>query len=132
MRLADIEQYWPMLEAARQGKTIQRFSNDKWWDCDPHNSSVRFGDDWSKYRIKPEPRLRPWTPQEVPVGAIVHDNAIGDWIACELITHKDSTGQVELGDGCGGKRWFSPQDLFNLYTHSTDGGKTWLPCGVAE
>jgi hypothetical protein len=23
-------------------------------------------------------------------------------------------------------------DLLKLYEHSTDGGKTWLPCGVVE
>jgi hypothetical protein len=28
--------------------------------------------------------------------------------------------------------WYSPDILSNAFKHSTDNGKTWLPCGVTE
>ena len=81
---------------------------------------------WSDYiyRIKPTAKLRPWTADEVPLGA---------WIKA-----KDAAWKAAIvgfsDDGCirtiGGD--FSCDIAFKFYEHSTDGGKTWLPCGVME
>ena len=74
--------------------------------------------DWFNciYRIKPTPVLRPWTAEEVPLGA---------WMRCKhnpqdrmLIHWVNSQADREL--------WLGKNE------HSTDGGKTWLPCGVVE
>ena len=73
---------------------------------------------WSgcDYRIKPTPILRPWTADEVPLGA---------WIRFKKTPHDRHL----LG-------WVSDQDFRDMWLdereHSTDGGKTWLPCGVVE
>ena len=68
--------YWPLFEAAKQGKTIQKLNlqNDKWYDCDPCASDVSFRHAPEFYRIKPEPKLRPWKPEE-GVGKIVRVKA---------------------------------------------------------
>ena len=68
------------------------------------------------YRIKPTPVLRPWTADEVPLGAWMRskrnpqDRMLIHWV--------NSQSDREL--------WLGKNE------HSTDGGKTWLPCGVVE
>lgn len=70
----------------------------------------------TQYRIKPTAKLRPWTADEVPLGA---------WIRCKKTPHNRHL----LG-------WVSGQADRDMWPdereHSTDGGKTWLPCGVVE
>lgn len=83
----------------------------------------------AEFRIKPEPKFRPWRPQEVPVGAwfrwppsrqadqlpylIIEVNAttvfFGSKYSCRI--------ELMLTDGG---------------SHSIDGGKTWQPCGILE
>ena len=68
------------------------------------------------YRIKPTTKLRPWTADEVPLGA---------WMRFK----RNPQDRVLLG-------WVSVQADRDLWLdereHSTDGGKTWLPCGVVK
>lgn len=67
------------------------------------------------WRLYTEPKLRPWEPEEVPLGA---------WMR-----HKQSLRRyLIISDGLeeGHADWLSN------YEHSIDGGKTWLPCGVEE
>jgi len=82
----------------------------------------------SRYRIRPKPTLRPWNPEEVPVGAQYRYKAspeerslILGVTAVELqlpmiVRNESITFQRALEAG----------------EHSTDGGKTWKPCGVKE
>ena len=67
------------------------------------------------YRIKPT--LRPWTADEVPLGAQVRSKSY----------HPDHRSLITTsGNSIHREGWL------NGYEHSTDGGKTWLPCGVEE
>lgn len=72
-----------------------------------------------------EPRLRPWKREEVP-----HNS----WFRSK----SNTTSWVKM-DGSDSKFvYFSSGDemtleiLANTHEHSTDGGTTWHPCGVAE
>ena len=69
-----------------------------------------------EYRIKPAAKLRPWTADEVPLGA---------WIRCKKVIDDRSI-----------LAWTSTQRDRDMWLdereHSTDLGKTWLPCGVVE
>jgi len=74
--------------------------------------------DWfnSNYRIKPTKTLRPWTADEVPLGA---------WMRFKLLPSTRliiSSGTLSINF----KQWLEDRE------HSLDGGKTWLPCGVEE
>ncbi len=75
------------------------------WDFDSYD-----------YRIKPTATLRPWTADEVPLGAWIrfkkapYDRHLLGWVS----------GQADR------ELWLEERE------HSTDGGKTWLPCGVVE
>jgi hypothetical protein len=68
------------------------------------------------YRIKPTAKFRPWTADEVPLGA---------WMRFK----RNPQDRVLLG-------WVSVQADRDLWLdereYSTDGGVTWKPCGVVE
>ena len=70
------------------------------------------------YRIKPTPTIRPWTADEVPLGMQMRakDPNYGNRRSLICGTYDESTRSA----------WLSTSE------HSTDGGKTWLPCGVME
>jgi hypothetical protein len=71
-----------------------------------------------------EPRLRPWKMEEVPLGAWVRYKVGANWQGlltdcfsdCITVSHS---------------AWAYPL-AFEKLEHSTDGGKTWHPCGVVE
>ena len=102
------------------GKTIQwrRRDQNEWFDVEPACTATILSWDWDEfeYRVKPEPKLRPWTADEVPLGA---------WMRFK----RNPQDRVLIG-------WVSVQADRDLWLdereHSTDDGKTWLPCGVEE
>jgi hypothetical protein len=77
-----------------------------------------------KYRIKPTKTLRPWTADEVPLGAWLRHSKQGRKAIIMDVTPDPSIG-------INGS-YFSPQFVLAYCEHSLDGGKTWLPCGVEE
>ncbi len=68
------------------------------------------------YRIKPTATLRPWTADEVPLGA---------WIRYKRALH-DRSILAWTSNQADRDMWFDERE------HSTDGGVTWKPCGVVE
>lgn len=71
-----------------------------------------------EYCVIPDPTYRSWTADEVPLGA---------WMRVKDSPH---TGRriliCDTYDILTRSTWLSTSE------HSTDGGKTWLPCGVEE
>jgi hypothetical protein len=76
-----------------------------------------WGNDTKIYRIKPTPTFRPWTADEVPLGGQLRSKSYHPDHRSMITT----SGNTILREG-----WL------NEYEHSTDGGKTWHPCGVTE
>jgi hypothetical protein len=70
------------------------------------------------YRIKPAKTLRPWTADEVPLGA---------WLRV-----KDSNCGHRRVLICGTYDELTRSTWLSTSEHSLDGGKTWHPCGVME
>ena len=70
----------------------------------------------TQYRIKPAATLRPWTADEVPLGA---------WIRYKRALH-DRSILAWTSNQADRDMWLDERE------HSTDGGKNWLPCGVVE
>jgi hypothetical protein len=76
-----------------------------------------WGNDTKMYHIKPTAKLRPWTADEVPLGAQVRSKSY----------HPDHRSMIiQSGNSMTREGWLT------CYEHSTDGGKTWHPCGVME
>lgn len=81
----------------------------------------------SRFRIKTPQKLRPWKPDELPLGAWIRTKGSSDVSIAIAVRN----GLLTWSDG---KECYSvnPTHLFNNFEHSTDQGKTWLPCGVLE
>lgn len=101
------------------GKNIQykRKKENAWIDIEQAPKRTTFYWGWYEfdYRVKPEPKLRPWTEDEVPLGA--------------QLRYKGDTSRSLLGITATDeirKEWLAERE------YSIDGGKTWLPCGVEE
>lgn len=81
------------------------------------------------FRLAPEPpakRYRPWTLEELPAMAIFRKTHMFGWFALQ--------GANEGGVWFNTPSWGAEQARFDQllsdHEHSTDNGKTWLPCGV--
>lgn len=102
-----------VMQAYVDGKEVEF----KWMSKD-WNSTDKPEWNWSAYdyRIKPTAKLLPWTADEVPLGAWMRskrnpqDRMLIHWVSSQ----------------CDREMWLDKNE------HSTDGGKTWLPCGVEE
>ena len=122
MKQHEAKQFLPIIHAWADGKTIQmRCGTEDWRDC----VDVGLTQPASDYRIKPEPNLRPWKPEEVPVGALLQGKGREHgWRA--VISY--ASGNIVKGEGIS----LTLDSVFTWHEHSLDGGKTWLPCGVME
>ena len=69
-----------------------------------------------EYRIKPAATIRPWTADEVPLGAWMRKVPNGEY---RWLINTSSLDEIR-------KEWLEECE------YSTDGGKNWLPCGVVE
>ena len=61
MTKEDIKKFMPLMQAMLEGKTIQRHLDDMGW---VYTDKIFVGDGVSLYRIKPEPKYRPFKTQE--------------------------------------------------------------------
>ena len=113
MNIEETKEAIRVMQAFVDGKEVQyEVPNKEWITTDqPAWNFISYN-----YRIKPTATLRPWTADEVPLGAwirfkkVIDDRSILAWTS----TQRDRD------------MWLDERE------HSTDGGKTWLPCGVVE
>lgn len=125
MKLSQAKDYLPFVQAVAEGKTIQyRHPSLSWCDLSMDDNITNYLIEF--LRVKPYPTYRPWKPEEVPVGALIH--------------RKDRKWTSLVLGICDGKillcfynriESYSFTSLLEATEHSPDHGKTWLPCGVA-
>lgn len=106
----------PIITAFAEGKMVEWFSCGS-WTLAPEPK----WDDNVKYRIKPEPLLRPWNPEEMPVGAVVKSKSNPTLRRIIMATEVDGTPVL------GGYGSIHASTL--LENWMLDDGK---PCGVVE
>lgn len=123
MKLSQAKDYLHFVQSAAEGKTIQLLHKGEWKDISEFLANYPP----THYRIKPETKLRPWKREEVPVGALarnkIRDSEHNKYVIVSLNGNDISFGRAE---------WKSIEKMFDECEHSTDGGKTWKPCGVKE
>ncbi len=125
-----------VMEAFESGEEIQirnlpPFADRGWDDLGDVDNIIW---NWLQldYRIKPKPTLRPWKPEEVPVGALIRGSHHGVRVILGYGKTDNSSnfyvlywGHCEMtGDGL--------EKCFKHREHSLDNGRTWRPCGVLE
>lgn len=129
MTQSEAKDFWPLIKAWAEGATLQTMSDGVWEDT---HGGVAFTWHVENYRIKPEPKLRPWKPSEVPCGFIAREKDVSkrdaEWAAPISVTGR---GVLFAGDITGLSQ-FSFDEMLDHLEHSTDGGKTWKPCGIEE
>jgi hypothetical protein len=74
--------------------------------------------------LMPPTKLRPWRPEEVPLGAWTR---LKEHPHCRQLITEVSEYCVGIGIDARGL-----DKILIDSEHSTDSGKTWLPCGVEE
>ena len=99
---------------------------DSAWQTWRIDGSIRSSESPNNFLISEwtEPKLRTWKPEEVPLGAWMREKTVGLPSLIVAITSNS------LWRGHGDQ--MALDYALAHYEHSTDGGKTWLPCGVAE
>ena len=131
MKQHEAKQFIPIIQAWADGKTIQwreTPTSSQWHDYS-NKGSCNFSGSADEYRIKPEPKLRAWKPEEVPVGALYK------WQNHVAVILSVADGQkLCFLDRCGKITWnfLDAGVMCEESKHSLDGGKTWFPCGVME
>lgn len=116
-----------VIKAFSEGKTVQyRIKSAPklgWIDAEHPSWNACLND----YRIKPTPTLRPWKPEEVPVGARIRKKGTK---SCSLITsHSDYDFSGICGDHIERCEF---NVAVNYHEYSLDHGVSWRPCGVEE
>lgn len=119
MNREEARQLLPIIRAFAKGKTVQcQPSLIAPWD--DLGDAVNFLYGPNCYRIKPEPKLRPWTSNEMPRVLVVRCKA-GPGRPVSLIVD----GEWEHGI------LVSPTDLADNYVRLDENGSE-HPCGVVE
>jgi hypothetical protein len=121
MNIEETKECIRIMQAFVDGKEVEHRYNGMWvkiyvprWDWDN-----------TEYRIKPTAKLRPWTADEVPVGAILRYKRNNQSIRMLIVCSYEN-------GLCGYKTEFPYAYLRDEMEHSADLGKTWHPCGVME
>ena len=115
MNIEETKEAIRVMQAFVDGKEVECWHRGlEGWDT-TSNPSWNWRD--CIFRIKPTATLRPWTADEVPLGAQVRSKTY----------HPDHRSLITTsGSSLHREGWLSG------YEHSTDGGVTWKPCGVVE
>ncbi len=109
----------PVITAYVEGKYIQYFEShtQKWIDCSEPNFHTT-----NTYRIKPEKKYRPWTFEEAPFPCLFRDKVMTN----RFIFVKIVINGYYLPNGS----FITFEQVLEAFEHSSDNGKTWLPCGT--
>lgn len=142
-RQEEVAGIWPVMKAFSEGVTVQHWNPQisAWVD----NIYPSF-DCALKWRVKPVGKtLRPWRPEEVPVGALLRQKNTPSRQVVILQVSKSVSiagAAVILSSPLMNERdhHYFLEDLFTYHgghngdrcEYSTDQGKTWKPCGVEE
>ena len=118
----------PIIQAFAEGKTIQLFTNGIWEGAE--NPSF---EELSRYRIKPEPKYRPFKTQEEcweemhkhPDFGWIKGNVTGEYK--QIIRVYDYETELIFNISYNSTADYSPEMMFSSYTF-TDG----TPFGVKE
>ena len=94
MTKEDIKKFMPLMQAMLEGKTIQRHLDDMGW---VYTDKIFVGDGVSLYRIKPEPRYRPFKTQEECWQEMLNHQPFG-WLKSKKNGRFHCIGEVSWSD----------------------------------
>lgn len=122
----------PIIQAYVKGKTIQCLIDDKWTDVND-DVELYFTDPYYKYRIKPEPKYRPFRTQE-ECWEEMHKHPDFGWLKSKGTGSVGLIGTLYEKDKVLMMFWatnenisFSASDVFNDYVFTDN-----APFGIKE
>lgn len=118
----------PFVRAFADGKPVECKSGNAWIVMRASDLND-FAGSACNYRIVEPPKLRPWKLEEVPLGDVIRHKKWSNGCV-KLITGRVASNAI-VNIEYGGN-WISSDTAFMEWDTSSDGGKTWLPCGVEE
>lgn len=124
----------PILTAFAEGKPLQVYSSFRreWVDHD----FIPLGHPATSFRIKPEPKLRPWKPEECPNNFMLMRSGNGHGTTCVAWKNSDQSG-VNIMHAAISKPdhpWTDHvtfEDLSRHYVRIDENG-TEHPCGILD
>ena len=123
MTIEEAKELLPIIQAFAEGKTIQFKTKDRpWFDLLDNNLEMR---EVFKYRIKPEPKYRPFETKE-ECWQEMHKHPDFGWVItknCKVIYHIDYVYNALFINNCG----YSFNEMYQKYEF-TDG----TPFGIKE
>ena len=118
MKREEVKELLPIIQAFAEGKEIEMFFGNKW--VKTTNPGFTFSSE--NYRIKPEPKYRPFKTKEEcwnemlkhqPFGWVISKNS-GSYVSLGSITQHNNN--VEITFSTNEVEQFSTERLFNYYT----------------
>ena len=94
MTKEDIKKFMPLMQAMLEGKTIQRHLDDMGW---VYTDKIFVGDGVSLYRIKPEPKYRPFKTNEECWNEMQNHQPFG-WLKSKKDGRLRCIGEVSWSD----------------------------------
>ena len=94
MTKEDIKKFMPLMQAMLEGKTIQRHLDDMGW---VYTDKIFVGDGVSLYRIKPEPKYRPFKTKEECWNEMQNHQPFG-WLKSKKNGRLRCIGEVSWSD----------------------------------
>ena len=94
MTKEDIKKFMPLMQAMLEGKTIQRHLDDMGW---VYTDKIFVGDGVSLYRIKPEPKYRPFKTKEECWNEMQKHQPVG-WLKSKKDGRFHCIGEVSWSD----------------------------------
>lgn len=87
----------PIIQAYAEGKTIQvKASDNLWYEYNGNNNKLKFDSDPQNYRIKPEPKYRPFVDKEECWQEMLKHQPFG-WIKYKEVTKSLITEVSSIG-----------------------------------
>ena len=132
MTKEDIKKFMPLMQAMLEGKTIQRHLDDMGW---VYTDKIFVGDGVSLYRIKPEPKYRPFKTKEECWNEMLNHQPFG-WLKSKKngsfccigeVSWSDAFRDVHITYSTNESLAHSTISVFNEYTFA-DG----TPFGIRE
>lgn len=129
----EIKELLPIMQAFAEGKTIQFQNTFGAWIDIPNNGKVCFDEGLTEFRIKSEPKYRPFKSQEEcwnemhkhPNFGWIKGNVTGEYK--QIVRIYNYNAELIFNIGYNGSADYSPEMMFSSYTFA-DG----TPFGIKE
>lgn len=116
----------PIITALAEGKKIECCDCASNYGVWVEVQNPEWSRDAESYRIAPQPRLRAWNPEEVPVAMLIKDKRFS--MPKRVILGAYAQGTLNVASVRNDIEEITMEAAFECYEYSADNGKTWMPC----